>query len=677
MRRFLLELPIMEKILSVQSLVDAYPIVSVKWANRLIVASAMNYADVPPDGFESVAGKTWRELPGIHRASVDYSATPEFAPITDELFWIAREESRLRFDHNSGPRNTPAYTVPAWLGKLPDARRRELWFHYVHLSMEKSGDRGFIAYTPNHEYGKRDRQVRISVGRYLSKFYAGHLSEERIREIVNSCKPLRLMWGRTQDDFEAAYTAVSSSCMGGESDCWEVHPSRPYGGSGDFEIAVLVPVEANEGDFTQALARAVVFKRENFVRVYGDEGTLLSEMLRADGLEYGGGYEGGRLADIRYRHGDRVVMPYIDGDTPHVTFDGKWWVCGESGEFYARSTGGYIELEERVRCDSCHDDYCSDDITYSDHTGESYCYHCRDSGAVVYANLQGDSDWIRSGDAVSHNGEYYEDTEETLAYHDLARCHSSGEICAVEDMVRDWQDNLIDLHSAHVFVAGVDSDGEKVYSCLSDLSSSQTLLHCLRMPDGNVMVARLYQPGCVPDAVQADVSQCDLLAGQAVMLCTVADLVRHPDSTPDFKFVLADSSEFDDDEHSEGGDRILRRLNWSLDAVRSDLFEQRRRDELVLKQAQAQRDWIERRRAAIVTAPAWPYGTLFVPSASLRVRESEYIPYGADRDAFRVDLTFGEAELRELYEAWRHANPLSEGASMAFDDRLVDAFIAR
>ena len=53
--------------------------------------------------------------------------------------------------------------------------------HYLHWSVK---DPEMVAYTPSIEYGIRDRQVRVRLGRYLSKHFGHVLSEKKRLELV-------------------------------------------------------------------------------------------------------------------------------------------------------------------------------------------------------------------------------------------------------------------------------------------------------------------------------------------------------------------------------------------------------------------------------------------------------------------------------------------------------------
>ena len=52
--------------------------------------------------------------------------------------------------------------------------------HYLHWSVKDPE----MAYTPSIEYGIRDRQVRVRLGRYLSKHFGHVLSEKKRPELV-------------------------------------------------------------------------------------------------------------------------------------------------------------------------------------------------------------------------------------------------------------------------------------------------------------------------------------------------------------------------------------------------------------------------------------------------------------------------------------------------------------
>ena len=87
--------------------------------------------------------------------------------------------------------------------------------HYLHWSVK---DPEMVAYTPSIEYGIRDRQVRVRLGRYLSKHFGHVLSEKKRLELVEKHNATALAnckfhIAMTPGRIETVYTRGPTSCM--------------------------------------------------------------------------------------------------------------------------------------------------------------------------------------------------------------------------------------------------------------------------------------------------------------------------------------------------------------------------------------------------------------------------------------------------------------------------------
>jgi hypothetical protein len=373
----------------------------------------------------------------------------------ESAFWVWRENARFVLEY---------YKPPAFLATLRKIGKDNphLWWHFPHVSTE---DPTMVAYTPSPEYGKRDRQVRTKVGRYLTQFYGETLTQNQIRSLADGVKQLDFHMSKDADDFEAIYSIREdecglSSCMQGDVYSFdsEIHPARVYA-SGDFALAWLTDRVLND----RVVARAIVAfpddpAKAHFVRVYGDESNALHDMLLERDYPKESVYlHSPRLLVVEHDDG-QYVMPYIDGGNKFVSMhriDGKryWLVANSDGEnrSSATNTNG---LTERMggRCEVCGDytEEDEDDMAYSDYHGIRIGRCCSDQYLWAHSR-RGNEDHIESDSCVycETDGEHYHD--QYLDYYDIVYCEHESEYRHIDECVRDpsgeWmsKDNAIEV----------------------------------------------------------------------------------------------------------------------------------------------------------------------------------------------------------------------------------------
>lgn len=227
--------------------------------------------------------------------------------------------------------------------------------HYLHLSVTDS-EQDYVAYTPNAEYGERDRQVRLKFGKYLRKTFP-ELSDAVIQAAVielrvKLARSIEVLCFATDREtinqiFETKMCpcdSTSVSCMYGKWDGDIVRPYHVYADSPDVAVVYLTRSAA-------IVARSVVStKDKRWVRLYAVDGcstlcTLLKDALKAQGYERGD-LDGNRLT----RCGS--LVPYLDGSVQRITVHGKYWIVCEDGEYEATNTDGTY-AEDVERCSSC------------------------------------------------------------------------------------------------------------------------------------------------------------------------------------------------------------------------------------------------------------------------------------------------------------------------------------
>ena len=413
--------------------------------------------------------------------------------IPEDLFWMWRENDRFR----SG-----LYAPPVFLSQLRALvqrdeyqqsielakRIRSLWWHFPHISLDEPH---MVAYTPNPEYGLRDRQVRTKVGRYLQQFYSEFLTSEHIRMMANGVKAVEIEFsGSSSADIRAAYlrggrdgvTSCMTHCVENYEICGDYHPTEAYG-NGDWRVALLMDTVMGE-----ISARALVnHKHMCFVRTYGREANTLQDKLEEHGYAFRRSWpEGAELLLIRDDDGN-VVAPYLDGDEKYATIgyiNGKERFIIDGGSIDLSSTGGIWRERERQWCDHCEEyvDDDEDDMEFSDYHGLRICRECIHNYERAFSRHR-QRDWILSEDTVEVDGEYYHD--QYLDEYDIVYVESVSEYMFTHQVLDDIKGEYIPEEGA-VKLAHPTVDGDEAY--ISDRDFGFALKVVVERIDGEYLL---------------------------------------------------------------------------------------------------------------------------------------------------------------------------------------------
>jgi hypothetical protein len=337
-----------------------------------------------------------------------------------DVEWEVRE--KLRFADGS-------YEPTPWHG--------EPWYqvkhaeHFCHISTEQAGK---IAFTENSAKGQLDRQLVMSPGRYLRRYFSDHLDNNAIE---GWCARLSVQLAEdalkiTQDadEIEEVYVGGPGSCMSHDASDFEsfCHPARVYAGP-DTALAYI-------GARDDARARGVVWPElKIYTSIYGDVSRLKLLLENA-------GYAKGSLNGARIQRlvdGGSYVVPYIDaGDD--LADDGEYLIIGH-GSIPSENTNG---LGDRCwycpRCD--HDTSSHDIVFYRDGSSEEWCYNCftdhtvfcahnersySDAETFITVLADHDEHEVLEEDVESFGAVYLEDRGEWWLASSCRQCDASGE----------------------------------------------------------------------------------------------------------------------------------------------------------------------------------------------------------------------------------------------------------
>jgi hypothetical protein len=376
--------------------------------------------------------------------------------ITRENFWVFREGFRF---------SDGTYKVPGFIKTMDNLNllNTKLAFHFPHESTE---DPTMLAYTPSHDYGKRDRQVRIKVGKYLAKYYGDTLTQEQIRAFANGAKGFEVKFADDKEGFRRIYANGPSSCMSGSTRSFDlsgdVHPVDVY--EGDFRLAYI---EAIPG---RVSARGFVHEpTKTYVRTYGNEADTLGTALDDLGYTFAESWEGAYLKRVEDNHG-RIVLPYLDGDikTVREVSGGRWLITDSRYDITCDFTNGTPETDEGdYTCDVCGDRHHEDDSHWSEYHERTICGSCIEDYTYAYIG--------RHHQTYVHNSD--------VIYNESDGNHYSREHAEEKGLVETddgWYDlddciETIDgeyIHADDALQVGTDSYGNPVYVKDSDLDTS-------------------------------------------------------------------------------------------------------------------------------------------------------------------------------------------------------------
>lgn len=313
-------------------------------------------------------------------ADLRHAEAITFVPNDAEInAWRDREYARLHGDANGQKRYQPLpFSTP--------------WVHYAHRA---EGHPEKIAYTPDDTFGHEDRRLVTTPVRYLEK-YADLISysREQFAELAAKMRAgkLPLSIALTEDEIARVYCAPDgpSSCMDGRDFNLDNTPVRAYAG-GDLAVAYIGTLGTTP-DKDRVYARAVVWQaKKTYVRAYGDIDAIV-QLLESEGYQRINSWHGAKLRAIEYDN-KHWVVPYIDGNTQRLGYDGSYYLTIGAGNICGTNTSGYADRDDMRMCAHC-DGPCDDD--------EQYCESCLDDSYTCAG-----CDEVEIGNCRILNGETY------------------------------------------------------------------------------------------------------------------------------------------------------------------------------------------------------------------------------------------------------------------------------
>lgn len=323
---------------------------------------------------------------------------------------------------------------------------------FAHVSVD---DASKIAYYPTVADLLRDRCIRTTMGKFLTKFVGPNsenplLTELQIKTIAERYANRQTDVGEVffvEDDdpsgWEDVYREGPGSCMHGE-DCVRIYARKGNG----LRLAYIV--DADETPIGRCIVREDTDPPQ-YVRVYpnpddGDKAMAIHTQFKAK-LETMG-YEHGNLDGVKlaYEECDNgIVAPYIDtgnrgSQSADIGYDsqGQYLRITECGDLRLTETCGYVENENLHECDECGSRYDADEEgSYSEYHNMNICDHCaRNRFITAIINRRGHEDLVREGEVIrceSDDNYYAEDIANEC---DVYQCADSDEWYHIDDLVQ-------------------------------------------------------------------------------------------------------------------------------------------------------------------------------------------------------------------------------------------------
>ncbi len=317
--------------------------------------------------------------------------------LTDDNFWRWREFVRYAL--------TGEYQQAGWMStvKLPAD-------HFTHVS---KSDPMMVAFTTSVEDGKRDRQVKMKVGKYLQK---QGFEDVAMRKLISAHRSqfvkVEIQWSDSPEDALRVYTEGPNSCMSTAKFEGKGKPPTYLYHSRNVRIAYIQDV--NDPD--RITARAVCnIEKKTFARSYGDI-VLIEKLLKEDGYTKAESLAGAELPLVWANKAEKkIVMPYLDGTVWAFDIDEKAGILtiNPKGKQKPpeRRTDGVLPLEASVECPECHEHFSTRAMIQT-HRNGLVCPSCIATHYALVFDINGRHVQVRKNDpevVITTNGSQFVD----------------------------------------------------------------------------------------------------------------------------------------------------------------------------------------------------------------------------------------------------------------------------
>ena len=269
-----------------------------------------------------------------------------------------------------------------------------------------------IAYTRDDKYGEADRQLRVSVSKYLARHFSS-LPSNIIRDISAKYVNGKFKFVHTMAEMLDVIIRGPSSCMGGKAaDCFDHnhHPYEAYDPALGWHMAVYQ--EADGSYSGRALCNGKMFVRTYRASsaTYSQTDERMEAWLKEQGYAKSYDWSGCKLKHIPVRNSCGFVAPYLDGNCKGLTNNMEIVDdCDSDAMWRCDNTDGTADELGGRTCEDCGERIPEDDGYWTGyHEDHLVCDSCiEDHYSHVYGR-RGSTYYVHEDDAVRVNDTYYD-----------------------------------------------------------------------------------------------------------------------------------------------------------------------------------------------------------------------------------------------------------------------------
>jgi hypothetical protein len=327
---------------------------------------------------------------------------------------------------NSGGNMHPA-VFKAWDLAEP-ANWHQLVMEWPHESKQGAH---MVAYTRDEKYGEADRQLVLSVSKYLTRHFPT-LNSNVIRDISGMYAEAKFGIVRTMPEMLDIVMYGPSSCMSGEAHEFSAsdghHPYEVYDPQYGWHMAYIKEGNKYTG---RALLNDNVWVRTYRGRPdsrYSDTDERLNSWLREQGYSKADGWGGFSVARISVSNSCGILAPYIDGRERDLSErdSGRFKIVNNGeGEYHCSETNGSADERNPCTCACCGTHMSEDDSHgVGRHCDEQVCEDCYSNDYTLVYGRRGEEYSVPNSDAIEVDGEWYHD--EWLSDNDIVELHDGS-----------------------------------------------------------------------------------------------------------------------------------------------------------------------------------------------------------------------------------------------------------
>jgi len=344
--------------------------------------------------------------------------------------WFNRE-----FTRSNGEMHPAVFK--AWELAAP-ADWHQLVMEWPHVSKEGHHK---IAYTRDDKYGEADRQLVLSVSKYLTRHFPA-LPSNVIRDISGMYTEAQFGFARTMPEMLDIIVNGPPSCMSGEDEEFRDsdghHPYEVYDPELGWHMAYVKEGSRYTGRVLLNDKTWVrTYRRKEYESSNSDTDERLNSWLREQGYSKSEDWVGFSFKRIKVGNNCGFVAPYLDCTNGHrdvITVGNTLEIVRSgNGEYRCGETCGDAETLGACTCPCCGYRCVEDDMSSVGYYGdESVCDSCFHSEYTTVYGRRGNMYAVPSEDAIEVNGQYYHD--DWLSDNGIVQLHD-GEYIHEDDAV--------------------------------------------------------------------------------------------------------------------------------------------------------------------------------------------------------------------------------------------------